>query len=229
ANDEEQVDDGDNDDAGEDDVSLTEGEEDLEATVKTINERARRAHAVSSGFDTSATASELHVNADDFIRNFLSQLKMTATLDTFQTEWTEMVQKGLLNTKRVGEVPDVYVQNQRLHNELKNALREREEYRLAASTSAETLAMVQKTRDTQWMNRKRAGQEKNRLVEETRRLKAQCHAYEPALRRMDDKFQVLVEQTMRAALERDKVVNFERKKKKNLRRGHRWGNSPLPG
>ncbi|XP_077410834.1 sperm-associated antigen 16 protein-like [Vanacampus margaritifer] len=204
--DEEDDEEGDNDE-GDDDASLTEGDEDLEAAVKTINERARRGHAVSSGFDTT-TASELHVTADDFIRNFLSQLKMTATLDKFQTEWTEMAQKGLLNTKRFGEVPDVYVQNQRLHNELKNALREREEYQLAASTSADTLARAQKARDTQWMKRKRAGQENNRLLEEMRRLKAQCHASEPAIRRMDDKFQVLVEQTMRAALERDKVVNL---------------------
>ncbi|XP_077365671.1 sperm-associated antigen 16 protein-like [Festucalex cinctus] len=205
--DEEEEDDDDDDDGeiddGDDDASLTEGEEDLEAAVKSINERVRRGHAGSSGFDATT---ELHVTTDDFVRNFLSQLKMTATLDTFQTEWTEMAQKGLLNSKRFGEVPDVYVQNQRLHNELKNALREREEFQLAASTSADTLARVQKARDAQWMTRKRAGQENNRLLEETRRLKAQCHAYEPAIRRMGDKFQVLVEQTMRAALERDKEV-----------------------
>ncbi|XP_061661873.1 sperm-associated antigen 16 protein-like [Syngnathoides biaculeatus] len=200
---EEKEDDGVNDDGDDNDDSLTEGEEDLEATVKSINERARRAHEVSS-----AVVSELHVTADDFIRNFLCQMRMTATLDTFQTEWTEMAWKGLLNTKRVGEVPDVYVQNQRLHSELKNALRERDEYRLAASASAQTLWRAQKARDVQWMKSKRVAQEKNRLAEESRRLKNQCHAYEPAIRKMDDKFQVVVEQTMRVALERDKVVNL---------------------
>ncbi|XP_057680746.1 sperm-associated antigen 16 protein-like [Corythoichthys intestinalis] len=184
-----------------DDASLTE-EEDLEVTVKTT-----KGHS-SSGCDITTIASDQHVTADDFTRNFLSQMKMTATLDCFQTEWTEMVQKGLLNPKRVLEVPDVYVQNLRLHGELKNALREREEYQMAASTSADTLARAQKARDTMWMKRKRACQERNRLVEEARRLKAQCHSYEPAIRRMDDKFQALAEQTMRVALGRDKLVNL---------------------
>ncbi|XP_037135576.1 sperm-associated antigen 16 protein-like [Syngnathus acus] len=204
--DEENHEDGDNDIGDDDYCSFTEGEEDLEATVQTINERLKRPQTDSSGTGTSA--SEPRITADEFVRNFLSQMRMTETLNTFQTEWTVMVQKGLLHTKRFGEVPEVHIQNQRLHNELKNALRERKEYQLAASTSAETLARVQKARDAEFMKRKRASQENNRLLEDTRRLKSQCHTYESALRRMDDKLQVLVEQTMRAALGRDKVLNL---------------------
>ncbi|XP_077480195.1 sperm-associated antigen 16 protein-like [Stigmatopora argus] len=191
----------DEDDA--EDGSLTEGEEDLETTVK-----SERKTQSSSGCDTTTIASELHVTADDFTRNFLSQMKMTATLDSFQTEWTEMMQKGLLNTKRVVEVPDVYVQNLRLHNELRNAIRERQEYQTAASESADTLAKAQKARDAMWLERKRTFQQRNRLVEEARRLKTQCHEFEPTVRRMDDRFQAVVEQTMRAALGRDKLMNL---------------------
>ncbi|XP_072769591.1 sperm-associated antigen 16 protein-like [Nerophis lumbriciformis] len=198
---------GEEDDLGDD--YLAE-EEDLEATVQTIHERARRVRTASSGF-------ELPVTVDDFLRSFLTQMGMTATLDCFQAEWTEMTHVGLVDPRHMGTVPDIYVHNQCLHNELKNALREREEYRQSASASADTLATAQKARDVQQMQHKRAGQERSRLVEETRRVKAQCKAYEPAIRRMGEKYQAVVQQTMKLALERDKILMHVNQDRSQLR------------
>nr|XP_057915347.1 sperm-associated antigen 16 protein-like [Doryrhamphus excisus] len=174
-------------------------EEDLEATVQTINEREKRAQTLSSGF-------ELPVTVDDFLRSFLSEMGMTATLDCFQAEWTEAVHRRLVDPKQVDVIPDIYPHIQRLHNELKHALREREEYRGSASASAETLARAQKALGDQRMKLKRAEQEKSRLVEETKRLMAQCSACEPEVRKMDGKYQALVQQTVKVALERNKVL-----------------------
>ncbi|KAM7369993.1 hypothetical protein PAMP_011280 [Pampus punctatissimus] len=181
----------------EDDWSLTEGEEDLEATVKAIQTRAE-----ASG----ASGTELPEAVDDFLRNFLCQMGMTETLDCFQTEWTEMVQKGQVDAERVGVVPDVYTQNQRLDSELRNAQREREEYRLAASAAAGTLVRAQKARDFHRRQHKRVVQEKNRLIEEMKKLKVQSNSYEHTIKRMNEKHQAVLRQTMQVTLERDKVV-----------------------
>uniref|UniRef100_A0A671WH20 Sperm-associated antigen 16 protein n=1 Tax=Sparus aurata TaxID=8175 RepID=A0A671WH20_SPAAU len=184
-----------------DNWSLTEGEEDLEATVRAIQSRAKPSAA--PGADATTHRPEA---VDDFLRNFLLQMGMAETLDCFQTEWTEMVQKGLVDAERVGVVPDVYTEIQILDRELKNAKREREEYRRAASTSAETLARVQKARDFHRMQHKRVVQEKNRLIEEMRKLKVQCDSYEPAVKRMNEKYHAVLKQTMQLTVEVEEAL-----------------------
>ncbi|KAG8009405.1 Sperm-associated antigen 16 protein [Nibea albiflora] len=185
-----------------DDWSLTEGEEDLEATVKAIQDRAEAARGAAP---KTGPVTHQPKAVDDFLRSFLCQMDMTETLECFQTEWTEMAQKGLVDIERVGVVPDVYTENKRLENELKNAHRDRDEYRLAASAAADTLTRVQKARDFHRMQHKRVVQEKNRLIEEIRKLKVQCNNYEPAVKRMNEKYQAVLKQTMLVTLERDKA------------------------
>lgn len=180
-----------------DDWSLTEGEEDLEATVKAIQTQAEA---------STGSGSERSEAVDVFLRNFLSQMGMKETLDCFQTEWTEMKQKGQLDTERVGVVPDWYMRNQRLDSELRNAHREMEQYRLAACAAAETLVRAQRARDFHRMQHKRVVQEKNMLIEQIKKTKDQCSSYEPAIKRMNEKHQALMRQTMRVTLERDKVL-----------------------
>ncbi|KAL6097943.1 spag16 [Pungitius sinensis] len=183
-----------------DDCSLAELEEDLEATVKATQDRAEASDA-SPGPDASTTHRTQAV--EDFLRNFLVQMSMTETLDCFQTE---MAQKGPVVTGQVGVLPDVYAENQRLDSELKDARREGEEYRLAASAVAETLARVQKDRDVHRLRHTRVAQEKNAVIEEIRKLTAQCNHYEPALKRANEKYQAVLKQTMLATLERDKTL-----------------------
>lgn len=51
---------------------------------------------------------------DDFVRNFLLRNGMQRTLDCFQTEWYELYQQGKVVDEDPDEVPDVYVQNQKV-------------------------------------------------------------------------------------------------------------------
>lgn len=192
----------------EDDRSLTEGEEDLEATVKAIQDRAEASAAAAAAPRPNATSitHQPEEAVDDFLRSFLLQMGMTETLDCFQTEWTEMVQRGLVDTEWVGVVPDVYTENRRLDSELKNAQREGDEYRLAASAAAETLVRVQKARDFHRLQHKRVVQEKSRLIEEMRKLKVQCKSLEPAVKRMNEKYQAVLKQTTLVTLEGGKAL-----------------------
>ncbi|XP_029004189.1 sperm-associated antigen 16 protein [Betta splendens] len=183
----------------EDDWTKLDREESLETTVEAVRQPAQ------------ATVSEVRPEAgleavDDFLRNFLYQAGMTETLDCFQSEWAEMRDKGLVDAARFGAVPSVYAENQRLARELRRAEREREERERAAAAAARAARRVQKARDLHRMQCARVLQERNRLVEELRRLKAQCDDHEPAVRRMNEKHRALLKQTTPATLETDEAA-----------------------
>lgn len=179
-------------------------EDDLETTFK-ATQNTNFSDTTASLSLNATTSRGQPETVGDFLRSFLYQMGMTETLDCFQAEWHEMVQKGLIDAKRVDVVPDVYTQTRNLETELKNAKKEADEYRLGASAAAETLVRVQKARDFHWLRHKRIIQEKNKLIEDIRKLTTQCSDYQPKVKQMNDKSQTLVKQsqTMAATLERD--------------------------
>jgi hypothetical protein len=50
---------------------------------------------------------------DDFIRNFFIRHKLSRSLETFQIEWYETASKGKIDLDSIGQIPDVYIKNQR--------------------------------------------------------------------------------------------------------------------
>ncbi|KAG9330733.1 hypothetical protein JZ751_022315 [Albula glossodonta] len=191
-----------------DEWSLTEGEEDLEAVVKALCERADDTGAVSQSSISPAKlpVSRIPEVVDDFLRNFLVRMGMHRTLDCFQTEWYEMVHRGQLNAEQVELVPDAYTQNQLLDNELRNARRERDSYREAAFKAGEELVRLRKERNFHRLHHKRVAQEKNRLIEDLKRLKKHYPSYEPALRTLTEKHQTALKQKILISLERDRAL-----------------------
>lgn len=186
-----------------DDWDLRKGGADLEATIKAIQSRAEA--------EASAAASDImhhHETVDAFLSSFLFQMGMKETLDCFQTEWIEQVQRGLVDGQQVEVVPDVYVEIQRLLRKLKNTQQEGREYREASSAAAEILEKARKARHIQQMHHQRVLVEKNRLIEELRKLKVKCNSYESELKRWDDKYQAAVKKTVLMSLDRDKAAEL---------------------
>lgn len=186
--------------------SLPEGEEDFEATLMANKQRSEGIQAAAT---TNPNTNTIPEAVDDYVRNFLLRMGMTKTLDCFQVEWNEMLQKGLLDTELVGggAVPDVYAQNRRLDDALRRTHAERDRYRtMASSLASETLTGLQKARDFHRMQHKRVLQEKNRLVEDMRKLKIQCGRYEPAVRQLDGRCQSMLRQKTLVTLERDRAL-----------------------
>ncbi|GAA6086459.1 sperm-associated antigen 16 protein [Tachysurus ichikawai] len=142
---------------------------------------------------------------DDFLRNFLVKMGMSKTLDCFQMEWFGMQHKETLKTNLVGLVPDIYTHNQLLDNELKNVQTERDSYKQAAFQAGETIVKLQKERDFHRLQHKRVVQEKNRLIEDIRRLKKHYESYGPALRQLNEKYQTALREKMLVSIERDRV------------------------
>uniref|UniRef100_A0AAY5KEJ5 Sperm-associated antigen 16 protein n=1 Tax=Esox lucius TaxID=8010 RepID=A0AAY5KEJ5_ESOLU len=186
--------------------SMAEEEEDLETAVRALRESSNEFGSVLQKLSSAKQPiSHIPEVVDDFLRNFLVKMGMTRTLDCFQAEWYEMLQRGLLKPELVEFVPDAYTHNQLLDNELKNVQRERDSYRKASLKAADTMIKLQKERDFHRLQHKRVVQEKNRLVEDIKRLKKHYESYEPALKQLSDKYQVALKQKMLISLERDRA------------------------
>ncbi|KAI7796415.1 sperm-associated antigen 16 protein [Triplophysa rosa] len=205
----------------EDELSVTQGEEDLETAVKAFRDRLDATECATQRVASAKLpVSRIPEVVDDFLRNYLVKMGLERTLDCFQTEWFEMLQKGLLKTDHTELVPDAYTHNQLLDNELKNVQRERDGYKQVAFVAGETIVKLQRERDFHRMQHKRVLQEKNRLIEDLRKLKKHHASYEPALRQLNEKYQTALKQKMLVSLERDRAVSQVQNIDSSLRISH---------
>ncbi|XP_015263253.1 PREDICTED: sperm-associated antigen 16 protein, partial [Gekko japonicus] len=191
-----------------DDFSLQEGDEDLAKALQTMEDQAIDAQIMAQrpGQIMKHALSDIPEAVDDFLCNFLVRMGMNRTLDCFQTEWYELMQRGLLEPKDVGFIPDVYSCNQHLERENKRLQKELENYQLVATKAKEALLKMQRERDFHRMHHKRVVQEKNRLINDIKRLKAHYASYEPMLQQLNEKYETLLRQKMLTSLERDRAV-----------------------
>ncbi|NWW99246.1 SPG16 protein, partial [Caloenas nicobarica] len=191
-----------------DEFSLQEDDEDLAKALQTIQEQAEDARilALQSVLTSDKSVSEIPEAMDDFFCNFLVRMGMSRTLDCFQTEWYELIQRGVFTAKDIELVPTVYTRNQQLEAENMLLKKDLENYKLAANKAKEAFLKMQKERDFHRMHHKRVGQEKNRLICDIKRLKAHYASYEPVLKQLAEKYQTTLRQKMLTSLERDRVA-----------------------
>ncbi|EOA99671.1 Sperm-associated antigen 16 protein, partial [Anas platyrhynchos] len=162
--------------------------------------------ALQSVLTSEKSVSEIPEAMDDFFCNFLVRLGMSRTLDCFQTEWYELIERGAFKAKDVGLVPTVFTQNQQLQAENMRLRKDLDSYKLAANKAKEAFLKMQKERDFHRMHHKRVVQEKNRLICDIKRLKAHYASYEPVLKQLTEKYQNTLRQKMLTSLERDRAV-----------------------
>lgn len=139
------------------------------------------------------------------------------TLDAFQREWYRLSGEGKLSALDVDPVPDIYVRNQQLRNQLQALQAEAEQMQDVSTAAKSTWDRYRKERDFHRMHHKRVVQEKKRLVADLRRLKSHCDSYEPMLNMMRTKYETAMKEKMMLRLERDrlaaKVAAFEEQMK----------------
>ncbi|KAM6332821.1 sperm-associated antigen 16 protein [Podargus strigoides] len=162
--------------------------------------------AVQSVLTSETSVSEIPESMDDFFCNFLARLGMSRTLDCFQTEWYELIHRGVFAAKDTGLVPAVYTCSQQLEAENEHLRKELENYKLAVNKVKEAFLKMQKERDFHRMHYKRVIQEKNKLICDMKRLQAHYASYEPMLKQLTEKYQTILRQRMLTSLERDRAV-----------------------
>ncbi|KAI1236986.1 Sperm-associated antigen 16 protein, partial [Lamprotornis superbus] len=194
--------------SADDEISLHEDDEDLSKALQTVQEQTENAHilALQSVLTSKKSVSETPQAMDDFFCNFLVRLGMSRTLDCFQTEWYELIERGVLTVEAAGLVPDVYTRNQQLEAENLSLKKDLENYKHSVNKKEEALLKMQRERDFHRMHHNRVVQEKNRLISDMKRLKAHYASYEPVLKQLSEKYQHSLTQKMLTTLERDKAM-----------------------
>lgn len=143
---------------------------------------------------------------DDFFRNFLIKYDMKRSLECFQMEWYELQQSGRHQESNLPPVPDIYMKNHGLDEEVFLLRQEVEKARSVASTAKQSWDKFRKERDFHRMHHRRVVQEKNKLIIDLKRLKKHYEQYEPTLSELRHKYEVAMKEKMLMRLERDRFM-----------------------
>jgi hypothetical protein len=112
---------------------------------------------------------------------------MERTLDCFNTEWYELQSKGKLGEEYTLPVPDIYLRNMELDEQVVSMRKELEKMRSIAEKARGTWDNFRKQRDFHRMHHKRVVQEKDKLTGDLRHLHKHYLSYEPALKELQAK------------------------------------------
>jgi sperm-associated antigen 16 protein len=155
-----------------------------------------------------STTSVTHVRpsvVDDFIRNFLVKAGMKKSLEIFNTEWYELLSKGRLPAELSSPVPDIYLRNEELDQQTRQLREQVEKMREVANKAQATWDKFRKERDFHRMHHQRVIQEKNKLVDDIRRLRNHMRSYEPAIEELKRRHETAMKEKMLIRLERDRL------------------------
>jgi hypothetical protein len=142
---------------------------------------------------------------DDFIRNFFIRHKLSRSLDTFQIEWYETASKGKIDLDSIGQIPDVYIKNQRLEEQATLRQRELDKAKLDAERAKATWDKLRKERDFHKMHHHRVQQEKEKLNKDIEKLKSLHTVYEQKYQELSTKYEAAMKEKMLVRLERDRL------------------------
>jgi len=191
-----------------DDVSDSDGEETLDKAVRSLNDKGLYGGAVDmkKPIEVIPTFTKQAEVVDDYIRNYLASKGLMKSLEAFQNEWYELGQNGKLKPEDKVMVPDVYKQTQSLSETLQKIRVELENYQDIASKARATYDKLRKERDFHRMHHKRVVQEKNKLINDIKRLKKHYDSYDPTLKQLQHKYETAMKEKMLIKLERDKLA-----------------------
>jgi hypothetical protein len=198
-------DDDDDDDGEEQDLADALASLQMDKTVAAGGAAAGGEAAAGGGHNLRSVTVVRPSVVDDFIRNFLIKTNMRRALDTFNTEWYELESKGKLGEEYTKAVPDIYMRNQELDEQVVRLRAELAKMREITAKAQGTWDKFRKERDFHRMHHKRVVQEKGKLTVDLKRLRKHYEAFEPTLKDLQRKYEVAMKEKMLMRLERDRM------------------------
>jgi chromosome segregation ATPase len=121
-------------------------------------------------------------------------------------EWYTLMDQGKLSKDDKIHVPDIYKQQELLHEEVDAIKRELAECQYMLSETKKIHERIAKERDHHRLHHTRLTQEKQKLADEIKELKKQLLEKEPLKKQAQQKFELLVKERTLMQLERDKLA-----------------------
>ncbi|KAM3599795.1 uncharacterized protein V6R79_011712 [Siganus canaliculatus] len=156
--------------------------------------------------------SKIPETVDDFLRNFLRRHGLSRTLNSFETEWYSSVHKHLTGSVAAASpcvffIPDALTHRQLIQNELETVSMEADQLKKEVLVAGENLVRLQRERDFHRLQYRRVAEDKNRLIEDLKKLKVHLESFKPALKQLEDKYQAALRQKMHISLEKERLQN----------------------
>jgi hypothetical protein len=179
---------------------------DLQDALASIQLKRGSGLGETAGLTSSITQVRPSV-VDDFVRNFLIKAGLKRSLETFNTEWYELNSKGKLPAELSTAVPDIYLRNEELDLQARLLREQVDKMRSVAQRAEATWDKFRKERDFHRMHHKRVVQEKNKLIDDLRRLRNHMRSYEPTIEELKRRHEIAMKEKMLMKLERDRLAS----------------------
>lgn len=186
-----------------DSLDIPEGDDDYEAMVQAVKGRVEGPKTPVEIVESKFTMR--HESTDDFVRNFLVRLGMTKTLEAFQSEWYELKAKGKLKNEDIAPVPDVYLKNQELRDQVSSMRNELEKAQYNAEKAIATWDKLRKEKDFHRMHHHRVQQEKQKIIGDIDKLRKGQELHEAKYKELATKYESVMKEKMLMKLERDRL------------------------
>ena len=148
----------------EDDVE-DEDDDDFNEALSSLQLKQQGKLDGANKYNMSNTITQVRPSVvDDFVRNFLIKAGLKKSLDAFNAEWYELQSKGKLPPELSTSVPDIYLRNEELDQQIGGLREQVEKMRQVAGKAQATWDKFRKERDFHRMHHKRVVQEKNKLI-----------------------------------------------------------------
>ena len=145
--------------------------------------------------------------ADDFVRNFCHGLGMRKTMAAFELEWQELRYRGKLKDVELQNVDDCYTHNRALLEEIAMLRAQVKAVESVNSSTSGTWEKFRRERDFHRMHHKRVLQEKDKLIQDIRRLRDYCTKLEPTIAELKRKYEKLMNEKTLVRLDRDRQAS----------------------
>jgi hypothetical protein len=142
---------------------------------------------------------------DDFIRNFLSQLKMTKTMNIFQHEWFELQKKGVFQDKGIGMITDIQNKNEKMQEKIERVRKELESAKVIAEDARSTWEKLRKERDYHKSHQVTVNEDKIDISNSIKKLKISQEDYQEKIDEIKRKLQITLKEKSLLKLEKDKL------------------------
>lgn len=132
--------------------------------------------------ESTASKQKTHVQRteqiEDFIRNYLLKRRFTKTFNSFQEEWYEVQELQKNANQDVFDLPDIFIKNQKLEEEIVRIQQELDETKINANKIKLTWEKLKKQKDYHQIHHSRLIQENDRLNKQIEKLRSFHLLYE---------------------------------------------------
>lgn len=103
---------------------------------------------------------------DVFIKNYMSKFDMKKSLKIFEQEFFEYLSKGLININDLQKVPYVYIESERIQEELGTIQKELDDAKIYAEKAKSLFLRLHRAKENEKIKHRRVQQEKQKLMKD---------------------------------------------------------------